>query len=284
MGNQISDKAKKPQATQKNLTKPNTGLKSGKRGETSCLNGITINGEYIYTAENDKKGIARIAVYSFSGEFITSFSNSHMVQPWSIGSHRNNVYVTDIEKHTLYHYGDADGVSVSNMVGGKGSGETEFNCPTQLSVSSNGQVYVADRYNDRVQVLDWSLKYLRRIAHPSLTQPVDVKTVRNTLYVLSYSNSDSYNVHTFYANGEKSTCNLNSPQFMAENISIQFGPMSSIVMKDADTDQIKVFERKGELLQEIQVVYTEGQISSSNAVVSRGKANNGFRSLSLNNI
>ena len=163
-------------------------------------------------------------------------------------------------------------------------GETEFNCPTQLSVSSNGQVYVADRYNDRVQVLDWSLKYLRRIAHPSLTQPVDVKTVRNTLYVLSYSNSDSYNVHTFYANGEKSTCNLNSPQFMAENISIQFGPMSSIVMKDADTDQIKVFERKGELLQEIQVVYTEGQISSSNAVVSRGKANNGFRSLSLNNI
>ena len=284
MRNLIFGKPKKPQAIQKSLTRPNSDLKSGKKGEISCLNGISISGEFIYTTEHDKKGIARIAVYSFSGEFITSFSNSYMVQPWSIETHRNNVYVTDIEKHAVFHFGDADGFSMSNMVGGKGSGETEFNCPTQLSVSGNGQVYVADRYNDRVQILDWRLRYLRSITIPRLSQPVDVKTVRNALYVLSYSHPDSYSVHTLYSNGKKSMYNLNYTQTIAENISFQFGPMNSIVMRDTDTNQIKIFTRKGELLQEIKIVYTAGTISSSTAVVSRAKASNGVTFISIPSI
>ena len=282
MRNLISGKPKKPQAINKSSPKRNTDVESGKKGEISCLNGIAISGEYIYTTEDDKKGIARIVVYSFSGEFITSFSNSYMMQPWSMETHRNNVYVTDIETHALFHYGDADGFSVSNMVGGKGSGETEFNCPTQLSVSSNGEVYVADRYNDRVQILDWRLRYLRSIRHPALSQPVDVKTVRSTLYVLSYSDPDSYNVHTFHANGEKSMYNLNYTQSIAESISFQFGPMNSIVMRDTGANQIKVFTRKGELLQEMKVVYTAGMISSSTTVVYRDRENNVFTFISYN--
>src|ERR1044071_712841 len=46
--------------------------------------------------------------------------------------------------------------------GKKGKGEGEFNLPHAIRIDSKGQLYVADRENDRIQVFDQNGKFLRQ--------------------------------------------------------------------------------------------------------------------------
>jgi peptidylamidoglycolate lyase len=51
--------------------------------------------------------------------------------------------------------------------GKKGAGESEFNIPHSISLDSSGNVYVADRENNRIQVFDPAGKFIRQISHGS---------------------------------------------------------------------------------------------------------------------
>ena len=107
--------------------------------------------------------------------------------PWGIAIHNYNVYVTDIEQHVVLHFKAVNGIHLMAKVGGKGSGIGQFNQPKQLAVSANGDVFVPDSYNHRVQVLDNDLHYQRHISHHSMRQPRDVKLTPEEVYVLSSS-------------------------------------------------------------------------------------------------
>lgn len=58
--------------------------------------------------------------------------------------------------------------------GKKGSKEGEFNIPHSISVGENGNVYVADRENNRVQVFDSKGKFIRQINHKDFGNMVAV--------------------------------------------------------------------------------------------------------------
>jgi DNA-binding beta-propeller fold protein YncE len=59
----------------------------------------------------------------------------------------------------------ADGVFISTW-GGEGKGPGEFNVPHSIVTDGKGQIYVADRSNQRIQVFDRDGKYLRESSHP----------------------------------------------------------------------------------------------------------------------
>ena len=175
----------------------------GKKGGLCCPNGVATGGQFVVIAEGGIDGIARVSVFSQSGELVTSFSNEYMVCPWSIAVHRENVYLTDTETDSLLYFGEDEGYCISRRVGGRGSGDTEFNCPIQVSVSTKGEVYVADKFNDRIQILDSGLKYLRSITHPSMSAPICVRVKGEGVYVLS--SRDSHMAHQFSVTGDKTS-------------------------------------------------------------------------------
>jgi len=71
---------------------------------------------------------------------------------------QGNIFVSDGYGNSRVVKYDKNGVFIK-MVGHRGTGPLEFNTPHGLSVHAKGMVYVADRGNNRIQVLDSDLNF-----------------------------------------------------------------------------------------------------------------------------
>ena len=64
-------------------------------------------------------------------------------------------------------------------VGKRGSENEGFESPTQLAISPNQHLYVADEDNHRIQILSTDLAFQDSLRHQTMTKPVDVKFTNN---------------------------------------------------------------------------------------------------------
>ena len=85
-------------------------------------------------------------------------SNIHFNDPWGVAvSADNRIYVADAGNHRVQIFDGATRAYLATLgsTGSSGASNTEFNGPCGVAVSANGRlIYVADRYNHRVQVFD----------------------------------------------------------------------------------------------------------------------------------
>ncbi|WP_421935895.1 peptidyl-alpha-hydroxyglycine alpha-amidating lyase family protein [Phenylobacterium sp.] len=81
--------------------------------------------------------------------------------------------VSDGYRNTRVAKFAADGRFLSQW-GRPGRGEGQFNTPHAIAVDAKGQVYVADRQNDRVQVFDGEGRFLRQLKGPEAGRPHSV--------------------------------------------------------------------------------------------------------------
>jgi sugar lactone lactonase YvrE len=75
---------------------------------------------------------------------------------------QGNTYISDGYINSRVAKVDRDGVWLKSW-GEPGSGPGQFNTPHSIAVDAQGQVYVADRGNRRIQVFDGDGKFLRQI-------------------------------------------------------------------------------------------------------------------------
>ena len=76
---------------------------------------------------------------------------------------QGNAFISDGYQNSSVHKYDRDG-NIVKMIGvARGSGPGQFSTPHAIAVDNNGDVYVADRSNGRIQVLDNDLNYKREI-------------------------------------------------------------------------------------------------------------------------
>ena len=157
---------------------------------------------HIYVAEGGwKSNFARVSIFSETGEYLNSYTHEHMKSLHGIAIHGNNLYVTDCGVHAVFHIKIEADFRLVARLGSEGSDFGQFSYPRQLSISSNGDLYLADCGNDRIQILDSSLHPIRVVAHPSMHRPRDVKLTTDEMYVLS--GSDTPCVHIFSYTGHK---------------------------------------------------------------------------------
>ena len=151
---------------------------------------IDSNNNQIYVAEGlflwegNPYNIARVSIFSETGEFLNIFSHPDMKWPWGIAIHRDSVYVTDIERHSIFHFKAEADFLLAARIGDRGSVIGQFDEPRQLTVSTNGDIFVADFCNNRIQIFDSNLHYQRHISHHSLRKPLDVKLTPEEVFVL----------------------------------------------------------------------------------------------------
>lgn len=109
-----------------------------------------------------------VMVYSRDGKFLRKIGGPKMFERLSsvtVEASGEKVYVVDIggvssEMHKIRVF---DGVSGNHLfdIGKRGIGAGEFNLPRDAAIGKNGQIYVVDGGNFRVQIFDKSGKYLQ---------------------------------------------------------------------------------------------------------------------------
>ena len=159
--------------------------KEGKApGELHDPYGVAIdeNTNLIYVTEG--LGSCRVSIFSETGEFINTFTHQDMRQPWGIAIHRDNLYMTDTGVHAVFQFKIEVDMRLVAKLGSEGSGMGQFDSPRGLTVSTNGDVFVADFDNNRIQILDDSLHFQREITHQTMEYPLDVKLTPDEVYVL----------------------------------------------------------------------------------------------------
>ena len=192
---------------------------------------------------------SRVSVFSQTGEYIKSFGTELFKNPWGIAIQNDNLYVSDVN-HKVFYFKIPD-MKLMQQVGKKGSGNLEFNCPSQLFISQVGDVYVCDEFNNRIHVLNSKLKFKIILKHDSMTRPVDIKLTEELMYVLSRADNPCF--HVFTLTGDKirsilsrgENLQLIKPWFFCIDMN------ANIVVSDCGDHSIKIFTPEGEFLYRI---------------------------------
>ena len=118
----------------------------------------------LYVADGSTKAVM---VYTRDGKFLRKIGSSKVFERISsvtVDAPRQRVLVTDIggvssDQHKILVFDAVTGAHLFN-IGKRGIGPGEFNLPRDVAVGINGQIYVVDGGNFRVQVFDSNGKYL----------------------------------------------------------------------------------------------------------------------------
>jgi DNA-binding beta-propeller fold protein YncE len=130
-------------------------LSPEEEGEKVKLNNVTIDKEGKIYLVSEEKG--HVYVYNENREFLYKFGEKggctgklSRPQAVAIDDRKGMKYVVDYMRHTVLAY-DAQGKYLFEF-GGLGWGERWFQYPKDISVDSQGRIFVADTFNDRIQV------------------------------------------------------------------------------------------------------------------------------------
>ena len=214
-----------------------------KPGEFKCPTAVAINPKtnniYIGDESND-----RIQVFNQSCEFLFSFSEK-MSSPAGVCFHRDEVYVTQFASNSINVY-TANG-DYKKSLGSEGEDRLEFRGPFGACVSEQkSRVYICERTNNRVQVLNTDLSFNSFII--GLFQPKYVKVTKEEIFVLDRNNPciHVYNyehdtVRSIISYGGQGCQVSRSAQFNVDNF-------SNILISDYSSCCVLIFSRDGDIV------------------------------------
>ena len=80
-----------------------------------------------------------------------------------------------------------------SKIGSLGQSELEFDCPCGLTINeSNGDIYICDCFNNRIQILNVNFSFKSQFGKDTLKSPRDVKLSKEYILVLDSSNPCLY--------------------------------------------------------------------------------------------
>ena len=227
------------------------GKKGKAPGELWYPNTVAIdsNTNRIYVTEGDIfTNFPRISIFSDGGEFLNCFTHEHMKNPRGIAIHRNNIYITDVHVHAVFLFEIESDIRLVAKLGTQGTGNGEFNWPSNLS--TNGDVYVADYGNNRIQILDSSLHYLRTLTEQLIQNPLDIRLTTDSVYVLC-GVSPCIRVFSYTGDTLRSLITLGDQLQVNSPVYFCLDSQENLIISDYGARVIKVFSKEGTLIQAI---------------------------------
>ncbi|CAF3592033.1 unnamed protein product [Rotaria socialis] len=161
----VSDRGKH-EVRRYQLGEKNGTLVAGGNGQGNGLNQLNVptslfvdRQQTVYVSDHSKHRVMKwnkgakegivVAGGQGQGNALTQLSLPNGIFVDTLGT----LYVADSENHRVMRWTQADKKQGTIIVGGNGEGEgaNQFNCPVSLSFDRHGNLYVADRNNNRVQ-------------------------------------------------------------------------------------------------------------------------------------
>jgi len=130
-----------------------TFLKTNEEGTIDNPFGIWATEDgYIYIADIGRN---QVLVYDNNDKYIKAYGDADLLgKPLDVAVYQKRVYVVDQKKNTIYVFDKDSGKVIQEIGGVVGSGDGEFYRPSYLTVDNEGNLYVSDSFNFRVQVFD----------------------------------------------------------------------------------------------------------------------------------
>ncbi len=104
----------------------------------------------------------KISVFNDQGSFLRYFGHEAeaLTQPAEMLFHRGKLYVANLDPASVLVFDAASGEHLST-IGRPGSGEGELSYPNALTLGEDGNLYVSDTGNNRIQVFSTDGNYLK---------------------------------------------------------------------------------------------------------------------------
>ena len=130
-----------------------------------------------------------VKVFDDSGKIIYKFGDEKgegkMSSPRGLSIHGNNIVISQYDDCILNY--QLDGKFISR-IGKFGEGKLEFDFPRGLTFNQNGDLYICDSNNNRIQIMSKQFVFKNQFGQNSLNKPRDVKLTRKYIYILDESN------------------------------------------------------------------------------------------------
>ncbi|KAI6647692.1 hypothetical protein LOD99_8657 [Oopsacas minuta] len=131
-----------------------------------------------------------VKVFDCNGQIMFKFGDEEgegkMYRPVGLAICRDRILIPQ-KSHCILSY-QMNGEFISRK-GKRGKGDLEFDYPHGLTFDeSNGEVYICDSRNHRIQILSQELTFKARFGQDNLKYPLDVKLTKEFIYILDQSN------------------------------------------------------------------------------------------------
>ena len=131
-----------------------------------------------------------VKVFDSTGKCLYKFGDKgredKMYYPRGVAICGDRILITQ-SNHCILNY-QLNGKFISR-IGREGKGELEFNSPLGLTIDeSNGDIYICDYYNNRIQILSEDFTFKSLFGKDTLKYPRDVKLSKEYIFVLDASN------------------------------------------------------------------------------------------------
>ena len=138
----------------------------------------------IYVADQSNN---RVQVFNKDGKYLFQFGADRMKYPLCITINKERVFVSQYGAGCLLVF-ELKGKFIK-QIGTPGSGEGQFTNPRGISINQdNGDIYVCDYSNNRIQIFCQSYSYKSQFGIGIVKYPVDIQLTKDTIFVLSYQN------------------------------------------------------------------------------------------------
>ena len=139
-------------------------------GQLDYPSGITVDADGLVYICN--RGNHHIEVFTMDGTFVKEFGVGHFHHPWGVTMNNKQVYVADNGNCRISIF-TLEGELIRN-IGSRGSGPGQFDWPSAVAISPDGDMYVTDYNNQRVQVFSPDGVFQREFGKGELNYPRDI--------------------------------------------------------------------------------------------------------------
>ena len=140
-----------------------------------------------------------------------------------------------------------------SAIGKYGNGDLKFNVPYGLTIDeSNGNIYVSDYINNRIQILSQDFRFISQFGKDILKYPLDVKLSKEYIFVLDGSNPC---LHLFNYNHilQKSVVSRGKGMQVINPSYFFIDQTNNILISDYGSDSIHIFNEEFQLIHKIFV-------------------------------
>ena len=196
-----------------------------------------------------------VKVFDNSGKIIYKFGDEEgegkMSWPQSLSIHGNNIVISQYNDFILNY--QLNGKFISR-IGKSGKGKLEFSLPLGLTFYKNGDLYICDSNNNRVQILSKEFVFKDQFGQKSLRQPRDVNLTRRYVYILDESNPC---LHLFDYNLilQKSVLSQGERLELIKPQSCYIDDSDNILIPGSPSNSICIFNPKFELIHRISIAW-----------------------------
>ena len=195
-----------------------------------------------------------VKVFDSTGKYLFKFGDNEdegkMDSPLSVAICGDRILISQLN-HCILNY-QLNGNFLSK-IGKYGKGELEFNCPLGLTIDeSNGNIYVSDCYNNRIQILSQDFRFISQFGKDILKSPLDVKLSKEYIFVLDVSNPC---LHLFSYNHilQKSVISRGKGMQMINPFHFFIDQTDNILISDYGSNSIQIFNKEFQLIHKISV-------------------------------